>query len=332
MGAGITLLGDECPLPLERPFSPAESRAEGVSPHQLANLRERGLVRCVVRGAYAVAQVADSLETRTTALKLVLARGAIVVDRTAAWLHGVDILPRSAVYVPPPVQIFSRDGSRLRRPGVASGVRSLRDFDVMEIDGLRVTTPLRTALDLGRLLGRFEALAALDGFLRLGVSHAQILTSVERFKGERGVVQLRWIAPLANGRAESPAESALRLHWYDAGLPTPELQWWVHDDDGVPCYRIDLALPELRYGAEYFGEAFHTEADADHDEDRLAWLQSARRWTIDVFVRTDIYYPGDPTGRLLEGLHRARAQIGAWQPQGKYLPTPLKPPGRPPKR
>ena len=45
---------------------------------------------------------------------------------------------------------------------------------------------------------------------------------IGRFRGFRGVVQLRCLAPLGDGRAESPGESALRLHWYDAGLPTPE--------------------------------------------------------------------------------------------------------------
>src|SRR5206468_3759671 len=30
-------------------------------------------------------------------------------------------------------------------------------------------------------------------------------------------------------------------HWYDAGLPRPELQVWVYDDDGVGVYRLDIA-------------------------------------------------------------------------------------------
>lgn len=313
------LLDEECPLPLNAPFSIAMARQCGVPQRALAELRTRGLIRSDVRGAYVAAQVIDSLEVRAAMLHLVVPKSAVVTDRTAAWLHGVDILPRWSVYEQPPVQLFSTGGSRLRRPGVASGLRSLPDDDIMEISGLNVTTPLRTALDLGRLVNRFDALAALDGFLRIGVPHAQILSNIERFKGERGVVQLRHLAPLADGRAESPAESVLRLHWYDAGLPTPEPQWWVYDDAGVRLYRLDLALPEVGYGAEYYGDAFHTDADSEHDEERVAWLESRRGWSIDVFVRTDIYGSGDPLPRLQTGLLRARAKLGAWRPQGHFL-------------
>ena len=141
---------------------------------------------------------------------------------------------------------------------MASGVRTLRDSDVMVVSGIRVTTPLRTALDLGRLLAGSTRSRRWTGSCAIGVPHDRLLSEVERFKGERGVVQLRHLAPLADGRAESPPESALRLHWHDAGLPRPDPQWWVHDDEGSAVYRLDLALPACRYAAEYDGERFHT--------------------------------------------------------------------------
>ncbi len=61
----------------------------------------------------------------------------------------------------------------------------------MELGGLRVTTPVRTACDLGRLLWRFDALAALDGYLRIGVDRDEVLLEMPRFRGYRGVRQLR---------------------------------------------------------------------------------------------------------------------------------------------
>ena len=62
--------------------------------------------------------------------------------------------------------------SRLQATGCgnglsASGERMLTEDDVVEIGGLRVTTALRTACDLGRLLHRDQALAALDSLSRL---------------------------------------------------------------------------------------------------------------------------------------------------------------------
>ena len=69
----------------------------------------------------------------------------------------------------------------------------------MEVLGLRVTTPLRTACDLGRLLSRDRAFAALDTMLRLGAFDAEELwAETERFRGMRGVRQLRAFAPLAD--------------------------------------------------------------------------------------------------------------------------------------
>ena len=149
------------------------------------------------------------------------------------------------------------------------------------VQGVRVTTALRTALDLGRLLWRYDALAAIDGFLRIGVPHDLLIAEIGRFKGYRGVRQLRVLAPLGDGRAESPGESALRLNWHDAGLPRPDLQTWVYDDDGVGIYRLDITLPSSCYAAEYDGEEYHTsDEDQEHDEDRRELVQD--RAALDV--------------------------------------------------
>jgi hypothetical protein len=278
---------------------------------QLRTLVKRGLVRRVVQGVYAAAQAPSDVVFRAQALGLVVSPSAVVVDRCAGWLHGIDVLPRNAREVAVPVEVFQSPGTRCRRTGVASGERMLRQEDIVEIGGLRVTSALRTAHDLGRLLWRFDALSALDQFLALGVDYDALQLGVPRFKGYRGVIQLRSLAPLADPRAESQPESALRLHWYDAGLPKPEPQWWVYDG-GVAIYRLDLALPELRFAAEYDGVDFHTsDADRDHDTSRRDWLDQSQRWVVEVFTRKDVYAPfADPGPRLREGLGRALARLG----------------------
>ena len=271
------LLCDSCPLPLDAPFTVADVAALGVSRHCLRRLLAEGLVRRILQGVYAVAQAPDTMHMRASALARVIPESAVVTDRTAAWLHGVELLPRSAMTHPPPVQVFHTDDTRMRRGGAVGGRRGLLPSDITVVDGIRVTTALRTALDLGRLLWRFDALSAIDGFLRIGVPHELLAAETGLFKGYRGVRQLRMLLPLGDGRAESPGESALRLHWYDAGLPRPELQWWVYDDLGTALYRLDITLPEVRYAAEYDGAEFHTEdADTQHDEDRRRWLSDER--------------------------------------------------------
>ena len=96
-----------------------------------------------------------------------------------------------------------------------------RPEDITEVLGLPVTTMLRTAWDLGRVRSRERAISAH----RSDASAARFplgafLGGIERFRGERWVTTLRALAPLADGRAESPPESILRLYWIDAGLPS----------------------------------------------------------------------------------------------------------------
>jgi hypothetical protein len=206
--------------------------------------------------------------------------------------------------------------SRVRRPGVDGRRRQLLDRDVMELEGLRVTTPLRTGLDLGRRLWRFDAIAAIDGVLHIGVDRDELQEETLRFKGHRGVRQLRALAPLGDARAESPGESALRLHWLDAGLPPPEPQFGITDDHGREIYRLDVPLPEVRYAAEYDGEEFHSsDEDVAHDNERRDWIRRERGWTLDAFRKDDVYgRTTDITTRLLAGFKSAKKSLTIWTP------------------
>lgn len=311
----VELLGADAPVPVDRPFTAAQASAAGVDSSLRRRLVERGLLRPVLRGVFVANVVPDSLRLRVASLELVVPEHAVVVDRTAAWLHGVDALSRSAIHEMPALDVFSRQSSRLRRPGVASGIRDLASRDVEQLGDLTVTTHLRTVCDLGRRLWRFDALAAIDGFLRLGLDPSMLLSELDRFKGHRGVRQLRELAPLGDPGAESPPESALRLHWYDAELPTPETQIWVRDDDGAPRFRIDVGHRGVRYGAEYFGESFHDDLHHEHDERRLAWLRTERSWVMDVFTRFDVY------GRDLSAGDRLRRGFSAatTRPSPSYI-------------
>ncbi len=308
-------LGAHCPLPLDAPFTARQALGYGVSRRRLRTLHGAGFVRRMLHEVYVAAQAADTVEARASALALVIPNTAVITDRTAAWLHGVDVLPRSALATVPPVSVFHTDDTRVRRPGVTAGRRGLRADDVTDVHGVQVTTALRTTLDLGRLLWRFDALAAIDGFLRIGVPHDELLAEIDRFRGYRGVRQLRALAPLGDGLAESPGESALRLYWYDAGLPPPTLQFWVYDDAGVPLHRLDITAPEFRYCAEYDGEEFHSSpADREHDARRRAWLADERGWDIDVFTKVDVYGSKRfPPATLLRGFGRARERR-LWTP------------------
>lgn len=278
------------------PFTLTDAARLGIPRHRVHLAVRDGVLRRVLRGVFVRAEVPDSIELRAAAASIVVGPSSVITDRTAAWVHGVDVLTHGEHDALPPIEsCVLRWKSRSRRHGVDGRTRDLADDDIMIISGVRVTTPLRTALDLGCNLHRKDALAALDQFIRIhGLTCDALATAVMRYFRRRGVVQLRQLIPLADGRSESPRESWTRLAIIDAGLPVPEAQFWV-EIDGVPTYRVDLAYPRLRVAIEYDGEEFHdrTEQQRLHDAERRAWLE-AHGWTV-VVVRN-----GDFTGAGLD--------------------------------
>jgi hypothetical protein len=302
-------------LPAEVPFTTADAGAAGIGPHALGRMQRAGVVRRLVKGVHVVDTVPDSLEMRCAALRLVVPDGAVVSDRTAGWLHGAPMIlaPNDHLQVPR-VSAFHRvRGGRLRNELAASGQRMMPDSDVVQIFGLMVTTQLRTALDLGRLLRRDQAFAALDQLHGLGgFSVGELVATAPRFRGQRGVCQLRELAPLVDGRAESPGESILRLRWLDCpDLPRPEPQVEVPGPDGA-VLSLDLGAEEHRFGAEYDGEEWHGEDQAPHDERRRAWVRNRLGWTLPVFRKEHVHGRGqDVQGRLRREFHARTRRLGS---------------------
>lgn len=268
------------------PFTCAGARKLGISKSMLDDLVATRRVRRVLRGVYFRSDVPDTALTRARAADFVISAFAVLADRTAAWLHGVDTFAYRELEILPPLETWVLRGhSRVARNGCAGGSRDLRPGDVCVIGGVRVTTPLRTALDLGCKFSRRDALAALDGFMRIcGVTREEMYAELPRYFRRRGVVQLRQLVPLADPRSESPGESWVRMDIIDAGLPVPEPQVWVYDD-GVPVFRVDLGYPKSRVCVEYDGREFHEgDDDKEHDRLRRKWLEG-RGWTVIVLTK-----------------------------------------------
>ena len=246
--------------------------------------------------------MADSIELRAAAVALVLGPDHIVCDRTAAWLHGVDTLLYQEHEILPAVEVCALRGHEPSgRRGVAGCTRDLAPDDVMVLPGgVRVTTPLRTALDLGCNLRRREAFAALNAFARLhGLERGDLLAAARRFRRRRGVRQLRQLIPLVDARIESAREAWTYLAIHDAGLPLPEPQVWI-EIDGVPTYRLDFAYRLSKVCVEYDGFDAHDATDEQraYDSRRRAWLE-AHGWTV-IVVKI-----GDFTGDALEAWLRS---------------------------
>ena len=297
-------------LPQDRPFGRQEALDLGASDKLLMQLTASGYLRHPVRGAYHVPQLEDGLGLRLACLALLVPEDAVVTDRSAAWLFGAPMaLAPNDHLVVPRVSIFRPPGYRLRNKISASGERTFSDLDLAEMGGLRVTTPLRTACDLGRLLHRDQAFAGMDAVVRAaGLQVARVVDEVERFRGYRHVRQLRALAPWVDGRSESPGESILRLRWLDcARLPPPTPQLEVPGRWG-PLF-LDLGVWRPRYAAEYDGTEWHGPERHVSDRERREWLRREAGFVIDVFRAADIHgRTQNAEARLLQGFERASAR------------------------
>jgi hypothetical protein len=98
-----------------------------------------------------------------------------------------------------------------------------------------------------------EGVVAADMFLhsRL-VSLAELRRYVDTHPGARGIARLRRVVDLAEPKTESPMETRLRMLLVLAGLPRPEVQASIRDDDGR-FLRPDLLYRNHRLALEYDG-------------------------------------------------------------------------------
>jgi len=304
---GDPLLPEGGIVPVDRPFTAAQVPA---TPLELSLLARDGYLRRVLRGVYVAGQLPDTLGMRARALSLVVPPGAVVTDRTAAWLRGVDVLLPGEHETVPPVRVFHRArGGRLRRPQVSSGQRMMPDSDIELVDGVRVTTPLRTACDLGMNRNRDRAFGSLEAMIRAGVGKDEVLAEIPRFRGYRWVRQFRDLAPLTDPRSDSIAESITRLRWYDTSSPYPDLQRPVFGPNGQTWW-LDLGVDALWFAVEYDGEEFHGDDAAAHDSFRREWIERNTPWMVRVVRRGNVFGPHQDIDLLLRRwLVEARATL-----------------------
>ncbi|WP_244931046.1 DUF559 domain-containing protein [Nocardioides sp. W7] len=277
----------------DRPFKRTDLVDLGRSGTDLRRALRCAEVDQPLRGVYVAARLDDTLDLRARAAALAVSPHHVVTDRTAAWLHGIDAHVFAEHDAVPPVEVCALRGQEpTSRAGLDARSRDLAPADVMTLHGVRVTTPMRTALDLGCCLRRREAYAVLNAFAREhGLTRDDLRRELRRYGRRRGVVQLRELVELVDPRPESARESWTLLAIHDAGLPVPEPQVWI-DVDGRPTYRLDLAYRRRRVCVEYDGhEAHSSDEQRAHDRARRQWLRD-HGWTVIVVREGDFSDPG----------------------------------------
>jgi hypothetical protein len=259
---GCGRVGDATDVPIKqrvpaalrsKPFTSAEARSLGVTRAQLRGAGYRRLGS----GIYRWVGLKESPQVLLTAVARRLPGGAAFSGWTAAWLHGLDVVPCDPIEVtiPEPIGSGRRAGASVRRAAIA-------DDEIVLRRRLPSTSALRTAVDLGGTNPLTEGVVAADMFLHTElVSMAELRNYVAEHARAKGIARLRRVIDLAEPKSESPMETRLRMLLVLAGLPRPEVQVSIHDDRGH-----FLGRPDLLYRLQGLAIEF----DGGHHRDRMA--------------------------------------------------------------
>lgn len=216
----------------------------------------------VYPGVYAVGHIPTLPPDRAFGALLACGERAVLSHSSALTLYGVDRMWDLPFEVTTPSK---------RRTGRIRLHRSqLTPCDITTKDGIRVTSPARTALDNAPRLTDKQLKRAFN-ILRLehGLSTDDIKDVLRRFSRHYGAGRL---APLA-GITHRPTRSRPELKFYDFcrryGFPEPILN---HDINGI---EVNAYFPEHRLIVEVDGYDVHAgpvsfETDRDRDATMLA--------------------------------------------------------------
>lgn len=302
-----------------RRITRTDALAQGFNDHQLARLLRDGILHRIRPGEFAL----DDEWSPSTHLErhreLVL-RTAERVDapqiyshHAAAALWGIRLLGDW----PDKVDVLvdrtggGRSTGRIRRHAIGIDER-----EIVEHEGLLVTSPAQTIIDLARHLPFVDGVIAADSALGTAFGRRRLTTPdelLERLAAGgrgRGIGRARAVVAAADGRSESPPESLSRVGTVLLGFPHPEVQQEFETAGGPR--RVDLWWPHLGHVGECDGTAKYTDPAMLRGRDAVEVFRAEKRrdrqlLTVAGVDRITHWEPGDlfPPSRFYRLLHSA---------------------------
>jgi hypothetical protein len=243
--------------------------------------------------------VSHALRARAAAAMVV--PGAVVSGRSAAVLWGVDLAGHEddvELTVPPTWHPRRVPGVRVRRV-------PLRPEHVQRRLGVLVTTAAVTAVHLAGSLPQDDAVVAVDQLIAIGVAELESIRVLAAADRGRGSARARIVCGMADGLAQSPQETRLRLLVGRSTLPKPVAQFTVRHD-GRFVARVDFAWPDRKVALEYDG-LWHAEpGQFAKDRQRLNKLRAAG-WQVIHVTAADLHDPQRLLALIAEALSVRRS-------------------------
>lgn len=205
---------------------------------------------------------------------------------------------------------LTRNDQRIgrREAGVAQHVGTIEEGDWVELDGVNVMSPTRTALELTTLLDVEHSVVEIDYLLHQG------LTTVEQLRARLatmtnwpGTLRTDLVLRLVSDRSESVGESRTRVLCWSQGLPRPEVNYEIKDERGRVIHRVDLAWPELGLFLEFDGKEKYLrhrregESISDcveRERRRQNRIEELTGWRCIRIVWADLYRPAETADRI----------------------------------
>jgi Transcriptional regulator, AbiEi antitoxin len=245
------------------PFTVWQARAAGYSAGQIRYLAQTGQWIVLRRGVYAAAGLLaacqddahrHAIDVAAAILALCppgLPPGRVVGSHhSAARVLGVDLLDRPAIVTlirspDAPASGSYAPGVLVRRAALPAGHLSARQ-------GVPISAPARTVVDLARTLPFMQGVVAADAALRARLTNQpELRNMLEACRCWPGIRKAGQVVEFADPWAESVFESVARVVFAEQKLPPPQTQ--------VPI--IDSAKIIAR--VDFLWEKYHTIAEAD---------------------------------------------------------------------
>lgn len=281
------------------PFTTGEFRAAEQDTRRLRTTEFRQLFM----GVYVLARVAVTAQMHARAALKVAGPKAHISHFTAGRIY--DLAPPERIGV----DVSMPDGvTRVRTSGI-SPHKAGPDCEVVVRNGLRISSPTQTFLDLAGHQGVTLVDLAIvgDRLVAKGLATpAELIAAADAWRG-RGARLARRVARLARRGVDSPMETRLRLLIVLAGLPEPRVNLILRHPNGEWWLRLDLSYPEQKVLVEYDGR--------QHAESTPQWLGDIERrelfekwqWrTVTVTAEGIFNDPADTVRRVMNVLQERK--------------------------
>jgi very-short-patch-repair endonuclease len=269
----------------------------GFNSAEIGHRISRGRLHLAMRGVYAVGWPRLTRERRWMAAVLACGDGAMLSHRSAAALWGIGNERRGRV------DVSVRRRCELRRPGLRIRSRTtLATADILEHDGIPVTSPTRTLVDLATELSPLGIERAVNEADKHGLIDPEALRSaLSSYEGEPGAPLLRKLLDKRTFRlSDSDLEIFFRPIAAEAGLPFPLSKQIVNG------WEVDFYWPDLGLVVETDGLRYHRTASTQTRDARRDRAHALAGMTPLRFTHYEVRYEPE---RVRAELNRIAATL-----------------------